>query len=393
VVVVTTLPLHDSAAFLLVTSLAMIAFSAIGAPYETTMLVRFGTRYGASAPLGRAPFAHLMVHAATRLGPLLIVFLAACVAATLLLSPDLATSTVTSIGACLLLQPVVQTASTPLTAHLYVTRHFAAVYLSSVFRGGPTILVALLWSQPLAIAISYTLGELLRVAYLRWRVSKSLADVPKDKALDIDPPSWAELAPQSVASMSGQALPLVIQGALAASGAQAVAAGSIALRVWGAAFQVGTSTIAMPEVVKLTQVLSHTSPVRDARKHVQRRGVIVLGTSAAMSLVLLGMIAIVVIQPTWRVGDDVAIGLVWSLTALAGIPPAMLNFWAGRGLVTLGKGWSLPLAVGAGFALGLLVCAFGVPLLGGLGAMVAQVVNFTVMGLMSSWLLLRCLRR
>lgn len=368
VVVTWRLPLVPAAALLLAISLNQIAFAALGGAYETTMLVRLGTLYGASDTPPRLPTRTFAVHAVARVGPILLLGAAALVVGTGLLSPDIDFAELVllaiPVGAGLL----IQVSSTPLSAHLYATRRLPSAYFSTFFLGGPSLFIALLWPEALAISVTYFVGHLLRWGYLAWRVNVSQRDVMYGDAVVVRPPTWRELSPQVLSSVAGQLMPILVQGLLAVSGAAAVATGAIAFRVWGAAWQAGTSTLAMPEVVTLTRELLHIT-AEDRVRWINRRGLRLILAATMFGAMGAAVVMVLALLPA-GLPPVVTAGLWWSLITLIAFPFGMLTFWAGRGLVTIGAGWWLPILILIAFVIGGVASGVAVPFLGGIGAMI-----------------------
>lgn len=380
VVVTWRLSLVPAAALLLAITLTQIAYAALGGAYETTMLVRLGTLYGANDASPRLPIRGLAVNAVVRVGPILLLGAAALVVGTGLLSPDIDFAELVlltiPVGAGLL----IQVSSTPLSAHLYATRRLPSAYFSTFFLGGPSLFVALVWPEALAISVTYFVGQLLRWVYLEWRVSVSQRNVAHGEVAVVLPPTWRELSPQVLSSVAGQLMPILVQGLLAASGAAAVATGAIAFRVWGAAWQAGTSTLAMPEVVTLTREVLRIAP-EDRVRWIDRRGLRLILASTVLGAIGAAAIIVVARLPAGLLPPVVSVGLWWSLIALIAFPFGMLNFWAVRGLVTIGAGWWLPILILIAFVIGGAASGVAVPFLGGIGAMIGFASGIVAQGI------------
>ncbi|MCK3769962.1 hypothetical protein MZK47_09810 [Microbacterium aerolatum] len=375
VVLAVTMPLSASASFLLVFSLSQIVTGMIGAPYETTLLVRLGTLADVTKDSPRPRLWRLSLHAVTRLGLPSLASLAGFVAASVVLSPDLDPILLWVLAIPLAFSPIIRLITSALTAHLYVRGRLATVYFSTVFLGGPSILAALVMQDAVAVAISFAFGEFLRWSFLAWRVHVTSVEVSREP---VAPPTWRELAPQATASLAGQGMPLLVQAVLTAVGAQAVTSGAIAIRIWGAFFQVGTSTIAMPETVRLVREYSSIPIAR--RAHVLgRRVMLLLAASSALSLVgvccFLSMLGFVRDNSAPAMTE----GLLWSVVLLIGLPFAMLHFWAGRGLIAVGASRWMLIAVLIGLVAGAITIAALVPWIGGIGTMIGQTVSFIAM--------------
>lgn len=380
VVVAWRLPIASAAALLLALALTQIAYAALAAPYETTMLVRLGARYGARSVPSHLPARALAVHAVTRMGPSLMLGTAALVGGVGLLSPDIDFAQLVVLAIPFGLGILVQVSSTPLSAHLYATRRFPSVYFSTFFLGGPSLLVALFCPTALAISVTYLVGQLLRGAYLAWRVKVSQRGATRDDAASVLPPTWGEVMPQMFSSLAGQLMPILAQSLLAMSGAAAVAIGAIALRVWAAASQVGTAAIAMPEVVTLTREVQSVPAARRVR-WLDRRGLWLVSAAAVLGAIVAAAIIIVTLLSASLMPPTITTGLSWSLITLIALPFGLLNFWAGRGLVAIGAGWWLPIFILIAFVAGGLVGWVTVPLVGGVGAIAGFASGIVVQGI------------
>lgn len=376
VVVTWRLPLISAAALLLALTLTQIAYAALGAPYETTLLVRLGKLYGSGTDASRLPLRRLALQAIVRAGPTLLVGSALLVAGAGLVSPDTETGELALLAVPFALSLLVQVASTPLSAHLYAVRRLPSVYFGAFFLGGPSLAAALLWTNPLVVASSFLVGQCARWLYLAWRARASERNVTGTSA-GIASPTWSELAPQVFSSVAGQLMPVLVQALLAASGAGAVAAGAVAYRIWGAASQVGTSTVAMPEVVTLTRDFFRIDP-RHRGSWIDRHGLRLVLVSVAMALLGGALIAGLAAATTGALPDTVTTGLWWSLVVLIAFPFSMLNFWAGRGLIAIRATWWLPVLILLAFVVGGATIAVTVPAFGAIGALVGFVAGFVV---------------
>jgi len=388
VVITWKLPVVSGAALILAVSLTQIAYNAIAAAHETTVLVNLGRLYGADAQVSRISFGPLMSRAVTRVGPVLLGSATVLVLAAGLLSPDISIGLLFLLYLPLLAGLILQVATTSLSAYLYVSRRLPSVYVANVFLGGPSVICVLVWQDPFVVSIVYAAGQALRWAFLSWRVQATQRGAAVADDAVVESPTWRELSPQVVSSAAGQAMPVLVQALLTIAGAEAVAIGAIALRVWGAAWQVGVSTLAMPETVTLTRRLSEFRSAARTR-WLDRRAMHLAAATLGVTGLGVGAVWLVAFAFADDLPAAIASGLLWSIVALLGLPGGMLGFWAGRGLVAVRAGVWLPLMIVIAFIVGALVCLLTVPTLGGLGALVAQACAFTAQGVATYWMFRR----
>lgn len=382
IALVVTLPLNDAASLLLVITITQIVTGALGAPYETTLLVRLGSLYGSEDSAIRPRLWRLSLHGALRLSVPMLAAIFGFLLVAIQLSPDLDAETIALVSIPLALSPIVRLVASPLMAHLYARNKLPSAYVSTVFLGGPSLVVALILPDPLAVATGYTLGELLRWAFLAWMVSKSQRAHASDAITTISPPNWRELSPQVTASLVGQGMPLLVQGTLTTLGAPAIASGAIALRIWGAAFQLGTSAIAMPETIHLVRTLPHIAPHERAR-WVRRRALVLMALSSVLLLAGGGLLLTTLLWFPSLIPPPTYEGLLWSLILLLGLPPAMLHFWAGRGLIAVGASRWVPISALIGLLIGTVVILTTLASMGGVGTMIGHSMSFAFMALTS----------
>ncbi|WP_155900379.1 hypothetical protein [Microbacterium sp. 11MF] len=253
----------------------------------------------------------------------------------------------------------------------------APVLFSTFFRGGPSLIVLLLTSEPTYIVVSLVVGELMRVLFLRWRVSVALSR--EGEGIDIGIPARRELFAQSGAQILSQLAPVLARFIFVLGPVGTISAAEMALRIYQIAYQIVYSLFVLPLLPQLAGIAQAGSRATRLIRSTTKRLLAI--AAVATILTTIGVVGAALLNTELNVTvTTVSTGLLWSTALLASLPAATLNVWAARGLVTARTARLLPLVSLSALITCALVGFGGQPLMGSVAGVVGLSVSQVVAG-------------
>lgn len=353
VVVVSTMGAGESALFLLALNVAIVVAGIFYGSLESILLARFGAHHTRGKPIGTGPMLTIVRQSAFRGGipaSLIFVLLVTTLGYFAGLAPGIGPAVMVMLMA---LSSVAMCAGAPYAAEVFSRGALPQVYVSGVFRGGPSLVGAVAGCDVVLLSALYLLGECCRTLFLF--ACSARANRNSDPVAGVDHvafPSTKELGAQYTTFTLAQAVPLVSQFIFAAGGAASIAQGAVALRVYAAANQVVTSGITMHNIVRIPRLLIETAPpqrTRALRREWARVAIAAAGASALIAVLLL--VATTALHG--KLPQEVTTGVQWSFVLLASVPLQAAATWGARALLAVGMGRFLPVLSLASALLGI----------------------------------------
>lgn len=268
------------------------------------------------------------------------------------------------------------------SGYLTARGRLSSIYFWTILRGGPTLVVALVYANPFALSLTYAVGECIRASVLRMIAVRDAQRHESAESCPLDRFKMRDFNLQLVAIGLLQLVPIVGRVALSSGPAGSVTSGEIANRVFQSANQLSTSGFVLPVVPRIPSLLD--SDERHVRRISIGREIFRLGCVTG-ALAAVGAISVCVLELVVGayVNTHVTRGLWWSLTLLLGLPASAVNVWGARAMIIMNKASWFPVMAVAGVLGGGFAIFAGWSIFGPFGVMLGLTVGQIVPGLIA----------